>query len=323
MSNYAISISNLHKTFKNFKAVNNLSLNVEEGEIFGFLGPNGAGKSTTIRMMLSLIKQDSGTISYFGEELTPKNRVIFKNIGALVEKPDFYLYLSAYRNLQLFGEMSSSDITKSKIYEIMELVGLGDRVKDKVKTYSLGMKQRLGLAQALLHNPKIIILDEPTNGLDPQGMKEIKDLIIHLSKNEKKTIFLSSHILREVETMATSLAIINNGETIVQGKVKTLLDEGLNTVTILIKNKENIESLINAYSTEKTTSKSQEINIQDNQFALKSIDKFYENMEIKIEVSNSNLPKFVNYLVYNDCEILSVSPIKSLEDYFLKLTGGN
>lgn len=322
MSNYAISIANLHKTFKNFKAVNNLSLNVEEGEIFGFLGPNGAGKSTTIRMMLSLIKQDSGTISYFGEELTPKNRSIFKNIGALVEKPDFYLYLSAYKNLQLFGEMSSNDITKSKIYEIMDLVGLGERVKDKVKTYSLGMKQRLGLAQALLHNPKIIILDEPTNGLDPQGMKEIKDLIIHLSKNEKKTIFLSSHILREVETMATSLAIINNGETIVQGKVKTLLDEGLNTVTIMIKNKANIDSLIKSYIPEHNQNTDDSITI-DNSFALKSIDKFYENMEIKIEVSNNNLPKFVNYLVHNECEILSVSPIKSLEDYFLKLTGAN
>lgn len=307
MQEYAISISNLNKSFKNFHAVNDLSLQVEEGEIYGFLGPNGAGKSTTIRMMLSLIKQDSGTISFFGEELTPKNRNIFRNIGALVEKPDFYLYLSAYRNLQLFGEMSGVEITKTKIYDILELVGLGGRVKDKVKTYSLGMKQRLGLAQALIHNPKIIILDEPTNGLDPQGMKEIKDLLIDLSTNQKKTIFLSSHILREVETMATSMAIINNGKTLVQGKVKELLDNGLNSVTVKIREKSNLTELLTELS---------------NQLKLNSKEEYNGYAELVFELSNEEIPQMVNLLVTNGCEIMSVSPVKSLEEYFLKLTGG-
>ena len=307
MQEFAISISNLNKSFKNFHAVNDLSLQVEEGEIYGFLGPNGAGKSTTIRMMLSLIKQDSGTISFFGEELTSKNRNIFRNIGALVEKPDFYLYLSAYRNLQLFGEMSGVEITKTKIFDILELVGLGGRVKDKVKTYSLGMKQRLGLAQALIHNPKIIILDEPTNGLDPQGMKEIKDLLIDLSTNQKKTIFLSSHILREVETMATSMAIINNGKTLVQGKVKELLDNGLNSVTVKIREKSNLTELLTELS---------------NQLKLNSKDEYNGYAELVFELSNEEIPQMVNLLVTNGCEIMSVSPVKSLEEYFLKLTGG-
>jgi ABC-2 type transport system ATP-binding protein len=257
--------------------------------------------------MLSLIKQDSGTISFFGEELTSKNRNIFRNIGALVEKPDFYLYLSAYRNLQLFGEMSGVEITKTKIYDILELVGLGGRVKDKVKTYSLGMKQRLGLAQALIHNPKIIILDEPTNGLDPQGMKEIKDLLIDLSTNQKKTIFLSSHILREVETMATSMAIINNGKTLVQGKVKELLDNGLNSVTVKIREKSNLTELLTELS---------------NQLKLNSKEEYNGYAELVFELSNEEIPQMVNLLVTNGCEIMSVSPVKSLEEYFLKLTGG-
>lgn len=316
MQQFAIEIKNLNKSFKNFKAVNDLSLQVEKGEIYGFLGPNGAGKSTTIRMMLTLIKQDSGSISYFGEELTAKNRSIFKNIGALVEKPDFYLYLSAYRNLQLFGEMTGTGINKNKIYEYLELVGLNGREKDKVKTYSLGMKQRLGIAQALIHNPEIIILDEPTNGLDPQGMKEIKDLLINLSQEQNKTIFLSSHILREVETMATSMAIINNGKTLVQGKVKDLLDNGLNTVTIKIVDNINIENLKIIF--EKFNL---EANNKSEEFNFISQEKYNNYIDLVIEVSNEVIPKFVNHLVSNNIDILSVSPVKSLEEYFLKLTG--
>ncbi len=316
MQQFAIEIKNLNKSFKNFKAVDDLSLQVEKGEIYGFLGPNGAGKSTTIRMMLTLMRQDSGSISYFGEELTPKNRSIFKNIGALVEKPDFYLYLSAYRNLQLFGEMTGTEINKNKIYQFLELVGLNGREKDKVKTYSLGMKQRLGIAQALIHNPEIIILDEPTNGLDPQGMKEIKDLLINLSKEQNKTIFLSSHILREVETMATSMAIINNGKTLVQGKVKDLLDNGLNTVTIKILDNINIDDLKKVFDKFNL-----EVNNKSEEFNFISQEKYNNYIDLVIEVSNEVIPRFINHLVSNNIDILSVSPVKSLEEYFLKLTG--
>ncbi len=185
-----IEVNSLTKTFKDLKAVNSLNLNVLEGDVFGFLGPNGAGKSTTIRMLLSLIKPTEGSIKLFGKPLG-KNRIeILKKVGAIVEKPDFYGYLSAYKNLEILGKISGKEISKNRIMEVLELVGLSKRYKSKVKTFSHGMKQRLGLGQALLHDPDLIILDEPTTGLDPQGMKEIRDLILHLSKDQKKTIFL-------------------------------------------------------------------------------------------------------------------------------------
>jgi ABC-2 type transport system ATP-binding protein len=197
-SEKVIEVSGLSKKFKEVRAVNNLNINVHKGDVFGFLGPNGAGKSTTIRMLLSLINPDQGKIKIFNKSLS-KNRIeILRKIGAIVESPDFYGYLSAYKNLEIIGKISGKEISGKRIMEVLELVGLDKRYKSKVKTYSHGMKQRLGIAQALIHNPDLIILDEPTTGLDPQGMKEIRDLIIHLSKDEKKTIFLSSHILMKL-----------------------------------------------------------------------------------------------------------------------------
>ncbi|KAB2841483.1 MAG: ATP-binding cassette domain-containing protein, partial [Melioribacteraceae bacterium] len=191
-----IEVHGLTKKFKNLTAVNNLELNVYRGDVFGFLGPNGAGKSTTIRMLLSLIQPTAGTIKIFGKELRKEKLEILKRIGGIVERPDFYLYLTAIKNLEILGKISGTDVSNKRLMEILELVGLEKRYDSKVKTFSHGMKQRLGLAQALLHDPDLIILDEPTTGLDPQGIKEIRDLIIHLSKEKQKTIFLSSHILK-------------------------------------------------------------------------------------------------------------------------------
>ena len=181
-----IEVKSLTKSYKNLLAVDSLELNVYKGDIFGFLGPNGAGKSTTIRMLLTLIRPEAGTINLFGKSLKNERKSILSNIGALVEKPDFYNYLSAYKNLEILSRLSGKDIKKKRILEILEIVGLKSRKDSKVKTYSHGMKQRLGIAQTLLHNPDLIILDEPTTGLDPQGMKEIRDLIIHLCKEENK-----------------------------------------------------------------------------------------------------------------------------------------
>ncbi|MCF8412501.1 MAG: ATP-binding cassette domain-containing protein, partial [Melioribacteraceae bacterium] len=207
-----IEVKGLTKKYKDLVAVNNLDLNVYRGDVFGFLGPNGAGKSTTIRMLLTLIEPTAGDIKIFGLPLK-KNRIeILSKIGAIVEKPDFYLYLSAYKNLEILGKVSGADTSNKRLMEILELVGLDKRWKSKVKTFSHGMKQRLGIAQALLHNPELIILDEPTTGLDPMGIKEIRDLIIQLSRDQGKTIFLSSHILREVELIANRMIIINKGE---------------------------------------------------------------------------------------------------------------
>jgi len=299
-----IEIRNLTKRFNKFTAVDNLSLSVSAGEIYGFLGPNGAGKSTTIRMMLSLITPDNGDILYFGEPISNKNREVFRKIGALVEKPDFYLYLNAYRNLEFFGSISGADVSKKNLLATLELVGLKGREFDKVKTYSLGMKQRLGIAQALIHNPQIIILDEPTNGLDPQGMKEIKDLLMRLAKEDGKTIFLSSHILREVETMASSMAIINKGKTVVQGKVADILEKGSHKVTLKFANPELSIKALKANNQVVTFLGSQ------------------SNGEVEIEIYEDNIPLMIKDIIEKGAEVISVKPIRSLEDYFLKITLG-
>ncbi len=301
MSDKIIEVNNLSKKFKDIKAVNDLNLNVFRGDVFGFLGPNGAGKSTTIRMLLSLISPTNGDIKIFGMPLKEKRNTILRKIGAIVEKPDFYGYLSAFKNLEILGRLSETDTSKSKIMEILELVGLEKRYKSKVKTFSHGMKQRLGIAQALLHDPDLIILDEPTTGLDPQGMKEIRELIINLSKERNKTIFLSSHILYEVELVANRMIILNKGKTQVEGYVEDLLNANQLQVTIRVGDKEKTLKLIN----ETNWSKKLDTQIED---------RFVFNIAPE-EVSVLN-----KYLVENDVAVNAVVPTRSLEEYFLKLT---
>lgn len=299
-----IEVNGLTKKFGNLIAVDNLELNVFRGDVFGFLGPNGAGKSTTIRMLLSLIKPTSGTIKIFGLPLKSNRREILKKVGAIVEKPDFYLYLSAYKNLEILGKISGADISKKKIMEMLELVGLASRYKSKVKTFSHGMKQRLGIAQALLHDPELIILDEPTTGLDPQGMKEIRDLIVYLSKSKGKTIFLSSHILREVELIATRMIIINKGKTLVEGSVEDLLNSSKVNVTFEVDDIEKAVNVINL-TTWKENIKSKEKNL------------------ITLEMNNNEIAALNKYLVENNVNVSAVIPVRSLEDYFLKITEGS
>ena len=296
-----IEVKSLTKHFKDLRAVNNLNLNVFEGDVFGFLGPNGAGKSTTIRMMLSLIRPNEGTIKLFGKSLE-KNRIeILKRIGAIVEKPDFYGYLSAYKNLEILGRISGKEISKNRIMEILELVGLSKRFKSKVKTFSHGMKQRLGLGQALLHDPDLIILDEPTTGLDPQGMKEIRDLILHLSKEKKKTIFLSSHILHEVELVANRMIIIDKGTTKVEGKVNNLLNAKKLRVTFETDNEEKVKNLIS-------------------QSGWSSKLEANANTVFIFSLENNEIAELNKYLVQNEIAVNAVIPTRSLEDYFLKIT---
>jgi ABC-type multidrug transport system ATPase subunit len=298
-----IEVQGLTKQFKDVLAVNNLDLNVYRGDVFGFLGPNGAGKSTTIRMLLSLIKPTGGSIKIFGKPLEKDRKDILRKIGAIVEKPDFYLYLPAYKNLEILGKISGTDVSRKRIMEILELVGLEKRYKSKVKTFSHGMKQRLGIAQALLHDPDLIILDEPTTGLDPQGMKEIRDLIIHLSKDRGKTIFLSSHILPEVELVANRIIIISKGTTKVEGTVSGLLNSDKLKVTVQVDNKELAVNLINNSSwKEKLT-------------GMVNSDMFFSLK--KDEISELN-----KYLVQNDVLVSGLIPMRSLEDYFLAITEG-
>ncbi|MBX2975020.1 MAG: ABC transporter ATP-binding protein [Ignavibacteriaceae bacterium] len=296
-----IEISNLTKTYKNLTAVNNLSLNVFKGDVFGFLGPNGAGKSTTIRMLLTLIKPTNGEIKIFDKNLNTNRNEILKKIGAIVEKPDFYGYLTAFKNLEILGKISGCDVSKNKIMGILDLVGLKSRFNSKVKTFSHGMKQRLGIAQALLHDPELIILDEPTTGLDPQGMKEIRDLITLLSKEKNKTIFLSSHILYEVELVANRMVIINKGATKVEGYVNDLLNAANLKVTVGFNPNEFIKSIINESLWQK------------------NIDSITDS-KIIFNLTSDQIPDLNKYLVQHDIEVNSIVPMRSLEEYFLDIT---
>lgn len=298
-----IEVNGLSKQYKEVLAVNSLDLNVYRGDVFGFLGPNGAGKSTTIRMLLSLIFPTAGNIKIFDKALNKHRNEILRRVGAIVEKPDFYLNLTAMKNLDILGRVSGIDITKDKIMDILELVGLAHRAKSKVKTFSHGMKQRLGLAQTLLHDPELIILDEPTTGLDPQGMKEIRELIISLSKEHQKTILLSSHILSEVEQVADRMIIINKGATVVEGTVEELLDSSELRVKFEIddaaKTIEVLKANVPGITIKESTPK-----------------------QVTITCAREDIPAVTSLLANNGVLVFAVVPTRSLEEYFLKITEG-
>lgn len=296
-----IEVENLSKQFGDLWAVKSLNLNVYRGDVFGFLGPNGAGKSTTIRMLLSLIAPTEGKIRIFGKDLRTNRISILKRIGAIVEKPDFYGYLSAYKNLEILERLSQTDVSRNRIMEVLELVGLEKRYKNKVKTYSHGMKQRLGLAQALIHDPDLIILDEPTTGLDPQGMKEVRDLILFLSNQNQKTIFISSHILYEIELVANRMIIIDKGSAIVEGNVSELLNANNLKVTFEVNDSEKTKIILN------------------NTSWINKIESSANNKFI-FSLTNDEIPKLNSYLVENSIDVSAVIPERSLEQYFLNIT---
>ena len=296
-----IEIEGLTKYYQKFKAVDQLSMHVDEGDIYGFLGPNGSGKSTTIRMILGLIKPTSGTISLFGEPVTSGRKAPLKRVGALVEKPDFYNYLSARKNLEVLGKLSGVTPLKKNVDKMLDIVGLSNRDHSKVRTYSQGMKQRLGIAQALLHNPDLVILDEPTNGLDPQGQKEIRELILRLREERRITVLISSHLLFEMEHMATRMIIINKGKAMVEGSVSELLRESEQQLTISLENPDETRSFI----TESQWS---------NQFVGQDHQKLF------FRITRDQVPDLTSYLATNGSRIIAVEPVRSLEDFFLQIT---
>ncbi len=217
-----IETQDLTKDFGHRTAVSHLNLAVERGDIFGFLGQNGAGKSTTLRMLLGLVKPSSGRILLQGLDVARNREAALKRVGAIVEAPAFYDNLSGIENLRLFSSLSGGALP-SRIHEVLGLAGLSGREHDKVGIYSHGMRQRLGLAQALLPKPELLILDEPTDGLDPQGIREIRSLLVDLCREEKITIFLSSHLLHEIERICSKVAIIDRGRLLYQGPLSQLL----------------------------------------------------------------------------------------------------
>lgn len=212
----------LTKRFKNLTAVDEITFEVRRGEVFGFLGPNGAGKTTTIAMLLGLVRPTAGSAEVLGHDIRRDLSTALRRVGAIVETPTFYPYMSGIDNLRIFARIDGGD-TETQIPSLLKQVGLKGRGRDKVGTYSLGMRQRLGLAAALLGDPELLILDEPTNGLDPAGMQEMRKLIRHLAEEQSKTVFLSSHLLHEVEQVCDRVLILNKGQVIAQGEVKDLL----------------------------------------------------------------------------------------------------
>ncbi|MCL1697213.1 ABC transporter ATP-binding protein [Lysinibacillus sp. BPa_S21] len=217
---YIVQTENLSKSFGKEQAVSNINLKIRKGEIYGFLGPNGAGKTTTIRMLLGLMKPSSGTIKIFQKDLMKERMNILAKVGSLVENPSYYPHLTAYENLEALRKILG--VPKSRIDEVLDIVRLKDAADKKVKGFSLGMKQRLGIAASLLNNPELLILDEPTNGLDPSGIIEIRNLIKRLPEEYGMTIIISSHLLSEIDQMATQVGIVTKGKMIFQDSIEAM-----------------------------------------------------------------------------------------------------
>ena len=296
-----IKVSRLTKEFGEIHAVNDLTFTVEKGEVYGFLGQNGAGKSTTIRMLLTLIEPTSGEMEIFGLNLKRHRKEVLKKVGAIIEKPDLYKYLTALENLRIFATISGVKLKEARLMAQLAMVGLADRASSKVKTYSQGMKQRLGIAVALIHDPELIILDEPINGLDPQGMADVRKLIHHLSKDLGKTLFISSHLLSEMELIADSMLIIDKGKKIVEGKKNELL------------NPLQIQVEIETLSVDRALGA-----IRESRW-LRNLQKV-SGEKILLKMNRNEIPDLFRELTKMDIDLVSVRPKHSLEDYFLSLT---
>ncbi|MED4653698.1 ABC transporter ATP-binding protein [Bacillus pseudomycoides] len=294
---YIVETNNLTKKYKNSSVVSGVNLKIPEGEFYGFLGPNGAGKTTSIRMLLGLIKATEGNITIFGKDLNKNRLSILSDVGALVENPSYYAHLNAIENLEVYRILRN--IPKEKVHAVLKTVGLQNAAHQKVKEYSLGMKQRLGLAIALLGDPRLLILDEPTNGLDPQGIHEMRELIKSLAKERGITILVSSHLLSEIDQMATYVGIISKGRLIFQDKIEILRQHSQNSIKLLVdKPKETLKIILAS-----------------------GIPSVME--KDKIVISNTNntaIAKIVKTLVANDISVFRIEEEKnSLEDIFLNI----
>lgn len=296
-----IEVRELTKTFKEITAVDNLTFTVNEKEVYGFLGQNGAGKSTTIRMLLTLIKPTKGEIKIFGLDLSTHRKEILKRAGAIIEKPDLYKYLTAIENLNLFATMSGLKLKRGQLMEKLEKVGLSERADSKIKTYSQGMKQRLGIAVSLVHDPDLIILDEPMNGLDPQGIADIRHLINHLSKDLGKTVFISSHLLSEIEQVADSLLIINKGKKIAEGNIRELLNPEQSRIEI-------------------ETDSATELELQLKQTRWNDKIITINGKILTMQLKRNEVPILIQQITEMKQPIYAVRKKNSLEDYFLSIT---
>ncbi|KAA9026411.1 ABC transporter ATP-binding protein [Niallia endozanthoxylica] len=297
-----VKLNDVTKVIKGRKIIDSISFEVHKGEVFGFLGPNGAGKTTTIRMMVGLIGITEGDIEIAGKSIKKDFERAIRHIGAIVENPEMYKFLSGYQNLIHYARMSNV-ISKEKIDEVVKLVGLTERIHEKVKTYSLGMRQRLGLAQSLLHEPDVLILDEPTNGLDPAGIREIRDHLRFLAKENNMAVIVSSHLLAEMEMMCDRIAIIQDGKLVNVQPVQHFMEGSEHTV---------------AFEVDDAAGAIQVITAAHPDIEIKQMDG-----RILLTISKKQVPGIVTGLVNNRIDIYSVQEVtKTLEDRFLEITRG-
>ncbi len=299
MSTIVLETIGLTKSFRRRRAVDNLSLRVLEGDIYGFLGPNGAGKSTTIRMLTGLVRPNSGSARLLGWDVRTHRVQSLRQVGAIVEQPAFYKYLSARENLRVFSRLSGG-CDDHRIDRVLDTVGLLDRAGDKVKAYSHGMLQRLGIAQALLPNPKLVILDEPTSGLDPQGMKDVRELILRLAKDEGMTVFLSSHLLYEVEQVCDRVGVINYGKLIAEGDVRELLRREVELVELVVNDASRASELLRSFDWVEIMTLEQE--------------------RIAVRAPAERIPEVNRALVAADIDVSAIVPrTMTLEELFFKI----
>ena len=300
MENTVLELKNVSKSFGKRKVIDNISLKVNSGEIFGFLGPNGSGKTTTIKMILRLIDSDEGEIKVNGFDNRKQFEQAMECVGAIVENPDMYKYMSGIDNLKLHARIRNID--EKRIAEVLEMVGLKDRAKDKVGKYSLGMKQRLGLALTLLHNPKVLILDEPTNGLDPAGIKQLRDILKKISHEENVAVFVSSHILTEMQQMCDRVAVLDNGKIVKIEQITSSEEEKIETIELRLKNKEKA------------------IKILKEKF---EVDAKEEKDSLLVTIQTEKVPEVVKELAIEDVGVKAVIPREhNLEEIFFDATEG-
>ena len=299
-----LKIDNLSKSFGKKKVIDDISFEVYGGEVFGFLGPNGAGKTTTIKMIMGFLSADEGEIFINGINVKKNYEKAMACIGGIVENPEMYKDLKGITNLEMYAR-SHDGVTKERIREVVEIVGMQNRVNEKVKKYSLGMKQRLGVAQAILHKPKVLILDEPTNGLDPAGIKELRDIMKRLAHEENAAVFVSSHMLSEMELMCDRVAIINNGKILGVKPIKELLSEASGKSCYRFKTKQ--------------ADRAAEILSKDKADRVKEKGQDY----IDVEAEENEAGEINSMLVTNGITVYEISRLKSsLEDAFINITGG-
>ena len=300
MQDCILKCENLHKSFRKKEILKGVSLSVSSGDILGFIGPNGAGKTTTIKLILGLQSIGSGTVTINGFDIHKNFEKAIAKVGAIIENPDLYMYLSGYDNLKLIANLYPN-ITTSRIDEVIKLVGLENRIHDKVSKYSLGMRQRLGVAQAILHKPNLLILDEHTNGLDTEGIKDLRELLVKLAKEEKMGILISSHNLAELESFCNKVCIIKNGVIVETSDLETVKKEASE----------------GNYIFEVDDSKKARLIIGD-------LAEATDNTHLQIHAEKENIPFFVKKLVLQEVKIYSIQEdVLSLEDAFFKKTGGN